>query len=159
MPARGSWDIDQAVKRRWDARSLEEQFRTVWPDPARDDLLALNDTEARAVDGGHPKPYCIYEKGTPVVRGNMSGRTRDTEQQIQDVPIQFTIYGETKEQAKDFAQLVAGAFDKAALELQDDAQVTIIRGPDFSVRQDDETWFWAVQYTVRIIGTYQSELS
>jgi hypothetical protein len=159
MAARGSWDVDQAIKRRWDARSLEAQFRAVWEDPTRLDVLALNDGEARAVEGGHPKPYCIYEKGESVVRGNMSGRTRDTEQQVQDIPIQFKIFGDGKEQAVDFAKLVAGAFDKAALELQDDEQVTIIRGPDFGVHEDDETWSWVIQYRVRVIGTYQSELS
>lgn len=104
-------------------------------------------------------PYCIYEKGEPRVVGNMSGRTRDTEEQIQDIPIQFTVYGRDKTQAKDFAKLVAGAFDKARLEVQDDHLVTIIRGSDFDVRQDDETWSWTIQYTVRIIGTYNSALS
>lgn len=158
ITARGSWLIDEAVKKRWDSRSLEAQFRAVWADPARLDCIALDDSEARAA-GPHPMPYCIYEKGEPRVVGNMSGRTRDTEEQIQDIPIQFTVYGRDKTQAKDFAKLVAGAFDKARLEVQDDHLVTIIRGSDFDVRQDDETWSWTIQYTVRIIGTYNSALS
>jgi hypothetical protein len=155
--ARGSWSVAEAVKKRWDSKSLEDQFRALWGDK-RDDprWLALNDTEARPET---PTPYCIYEQGESRPRTNMTGKTASTSQQIQDVPIQFTVYGRTKTQAKDFAKLVAGAFDKADLDMQDDALVTIIRGSDFSARADDKTWSWTIQYTVRLIGTYQSALS
>jgi flagellar motor switch/type III secretory pathway protein FliN len=158
MAARGSWTVANAVKKRWAARGLEAQFRALWGSQ-RDssEVLALNDTEARPEP---PMPYCVYEQGESVPRTNMTGKTSATEQQIQDVPIQFTVYGRTKVMAKDFLQLVAGAFDKADLELDDgDELVTIIRGRDFSVRQDDKTWSWTVFYTVRLIGTYQSALS
>ena len=158
MPARGSWNIDAAIKARWDARSLESQFKQVWPDPTVTHLLALCDSSPRP-DEQHPKPYCIYEKGEPIVRGHMSGATRDTELQLQDVPVQFAIYGHTKEQAKDFAQLVAGAFDKAALNLQDDQLVSVKRGPDFDTKQDEETWVWVIQYTIQLLGTYPAAYS
>ena len=158
---RGSWTLAEAIKKRWYAANLDVQFRRHWPLPATDQWLTFNDTEARPAgpNAPHPRPYCIFEQGIPIIRGHMTGRDSQTEIQHQDVPVQFTIFAGRKELARDFAAMVAEAFDKQRLGMQDDGHITTFRDPDFPTRMDDRTWAWVLQYRFRIEAVYAGSYS
>lgn len=159
---RGSWSVAAGVKARWDDAGLSTLFKSEWPDPTTTQYLAFNDGEARPAKDGtnHPRPYCIVEQGEPIRVEGSSGTTSTTKREIQDVPLQFTVYATTKTKAKQFASQIANAFDTARLTLDDDdGHVDTLRDPDFSVREDDKTWAWVLQYRIRIDVGYNAALS
>lgn len=176
MPnARGSWTLHAGIKQRWFAQNLDGRFREAWPqsqrNPAQARYHTLNDQEARA--GDHPTPYCVYEIADGNVIGHTTGgaqtlaqrlaspanNARDTERQFQEIAVTFKIYGATKAQAIQYSKLVAAAFDKALLTLEDDEHNEMIRGSDFGTPDGDSTYFWTLIYRVRIDCTYAAELS
>jgi hypothetical protein len=157
---RGSWNLAKAIKAAWVAAGLDDEFRSVWgSEQASIEFVPFNDEEARA--GKHPRPYCIFEQGTPVIRGHSTGPQNDpdTEIQYQDVPVQFSIHASTKGQAAEYAEKVAAAFDKVSLSIENDRHLTTFRDPDFPVRLADKTWVWVLQYRFRIEADYNSAYS
>ncbi len=181
MPAtRGSWTIHEAVKNRWYTRGVDAAFRDIWNvEKDNQGFLTLNDTEARpgkqianSQQTVHPMPYCIFEHAAPIILGHSTGGAEtltelltigenplELEQQYQDVPIQFTLYSNTKQGAIAAAKIVAAAFDKALLDLTPDRQIDMLRDPDFGGRPDSRTWTWTLQYRVRIDAAYAAQLS
>ncbi len=160
--ARGTWEVSKAVMARWRDKNLDAIFRAQWPDSATTAFLPLNDGQARPAKGDghrHPVPYCIFEQGTPIPISSSQGKDAATIIDYMDVPFQFTIYGKGKAQAVEFATIVAGAFDRAQLNLQTDSQIEIFRDPDFGFHVDDETWTWILQYRLRLEATYAAALS
>lgn len=174
---RGTWNVAEAIAAKWVSAGLDAAFRTAWGALHQTaEFLTLNDTEARPAKDppGHPRPYCIWELGTPVPLGNSSGRAQSGAEQIangdaegplhtliqtQDVPVQFTVYGTTKSQVRQFTKLVAAVFDRALFSLTDDEHIETFRDPDFSTRHDDKTWSHTLQYRIRIDAKYAAALS
>ena len=159
-PTRGSWNFEEALVAKWLAAGLNEAFKASWSaaDQLRQDCLVLNDTEARPALG-HPRPYCIYQIEQPITEGHSSGKTATTQIGYYLIPVQFEVIASRKPTARDFVKLIAATFDKASLTLQDDRHISTIRGADFSIREDDGTWKWVLQYNFRIEGTYDSAYS
>ena len=159
---RGSWTLDEAVKKQWDDSGVETKIREYWPvaDKTATYYPVLHDGEARPVP---PGPYVVYEKMTPVVIGHMSGMDGvQSENQLQSVLLQFTVHAKSnssisgKYVARKIAGLVADAFDPdtSPWPIEDDTMVSVLRGPDFHVREGDEEWAWVLQYEVMIDATY-----
>jgi hypothetical protein len=160
---RGSWTVGDAVFARWQSDSLDAKFKQQpgWLNVTDGEFLVFNVDEARPCPGPdkHPLPYCIYEQMKGTTTGNSSGASSVQEiQSYQEVPIQFTVYGSTRDQAKEMAKLVAQAFDRGPLNLQDDALIDIVRDPDFYMRQDDEVWAWVLPYRIQLDITYAGPL-
>lgn len=153
VPIRGSWEVDQAVFARFQDAALEDAFRSAWPEDDRDseECAAWNDSEARPAT---PRPYLIFEKVGGLLAHRSSGKTGTTLQEVENVPIQFTIHAESKPQAVEFCKLVADAFDNWPLDMQNDSHVQTQRGRDFGVRQADDHWIWVLPYTIQIDATY-----
>jgi hypothetical protein len=174
---RGSWTLHKAIKDRWFARNLDGVFREAWPEqyrnPARSAFHTLNETEARA--GNHPTPYCVYEVEEGYTVAQMSGGAQTlaqkladptgsyaeetTERRLEEVPVTFKVYGIDKSQAVQYAKLVAAAFDKALLSLEDDEHNETLKGADFGTREGDSRYFWTLIYRFRIDCAYAAEHS
>lgn len=161
---RASWTLDVGIAKRWEAAGLDALFRSYWTASNAADFEPLSDTEARP---GTPKPYCVYEKETPVIEGHHSG-AGDTphlvNQQLQRIGVQFTVHAEntSSEYGKDIAQAlmteVMAAYDPGtdALDIAPDCQIVIFRGPDFHIREGDEEWAWVCMYDYLIDATYNA---
>lgn len=156
MAIRGTWLLEDAIRRRWVDEQLDDAFRQTWPDKTRQDVVPYNLDEARAADP-HPRPYCVVEIGTPVSKGNSTGLTADTEITYQDVPVTFKIHATQKADARDYAILVAGAYVKKKLTIAQDRHIETLIDPDFHVRDGDKSWTWVLQFRFRIEGDYPRE--
>lgn len=158
VPVRGSWTVDEAVMTRWNAQNLSAQFKAGWPPglQSTDQFVVLNDTEATPAEGNsaHPRPYCVYEKSPPITLGGHSGGDGENYAELHDVPIQFTVYADSKPLAVQYAKLIAAAFDRPNLQISPDKFVEMYRDPDFGVYIDDQTYTWVLQYRVRIEAAY-----
>ena len=161
---RGSWTIDEGIAARWDASGLDATFRAEWDD-SQADYQPLNDEEARPQT---PTPYCVYEKGTPNIVEHHTGAASGGEhQQIQEIPIQFTIHAQStasesgKLIAKRMAKEVMTAFDPGTdiLTIDPDCHIITYRGPDFDVRTGDEEWAWVILYDILIDTVYNQRAS
>lgn len=164
---RGSWTIDEGVKRRWDEKSLDDRFREWWPtDPTSADdshYPVLHDEEARPTP---PGPYCVYEKSEGSTQQRHSGKTSITENEILVVPVMFRIHAKSgmfsggtrsgKDVAKELAKHVAVAFDQSAgpLDIAPDRHVKTLRQSDFDVREGDTEWVWVLRYDIEVDAEY-----
>jgi hypothetical protein len=152
---RGSWLLQDGVRRRWVDAGLDDILRAAWgANQTRSDVLPYNVGEARAASDAHPRPYCVVDYGTPTSKGNSTGRNGATDISYYDVPVQFRIYGTTKAQAQEYARLVASAYVAKYLTLQQDRHLITLVDPDFYVREGDRTHVWVLQYRFRIEGEY-----
>lgn len=171
-PIRGSWTVDEAVALQWERNNLDKKFRDEWSDPADTNYEPLHDGEARPT---HPRPYCVYEKSEPVLLGHMTGSNADpevitTENQLQEVTIQFTIHAKNRliilpsgeqqlQSGKRIAKRLAEKVDEAfgpenALPFKVDKHVVTVRGPDWHIREGDEEWAWVLSYILTIDCEY-----
>lgn len=156
---RGSWTVDEGIAARWKSSNLDAVFRAEW-DAGNDGYLPLNDEEARPET---PFPYCVYEKGEPdIVQHHTGAASGADHQQIQRIPVQFTIHAKStasesgKQIAKRMAVEVITAFDPGtdSLTMTPDCHIITYRGPDFDVRTGDEEWAWVILYDLLIDAAY-----
>jgi hypothetical protein len=166
IATRGSWNLADAVKALWDEEGLEDTFRGLWDAAISSTVqfFAFNDTQARPAHGTsrHPLPYCIYEQWPSRKIGGSSGSVQAgpaARQQYEDVNYQFTIYANSKEDAKAGAKLVAAAFDQPQFTLPDDGQIIVTRESDFSTMHDDRTWSWSILYRIQLDCAYAASSS
>lgn len=155
----GSWNIDKAIKARWDERNLTQTFRAYWPDPSETRSPVFNHNEARP---GCRMPYVVYSKIVPIKTGESTAATGEGDKAIEywTQPIQFTIHGAAtssparsgKEVCAILAREIVAAYedDAGALELdEDDCHIQTVVGADFDQRLDDDVWVWTLQFDVK----------
>lgn len=152
---RGSWNVTAAIAQQWASEGLDDKFRQVWPVALRvsDQHFPLNDGED-GVKAETPYPYCTFYQGQGVLRGRSSGLVPNQSIEYWDIPIQFKVYHEDKDLARDFIKLVMAAFDNKPLPVLDDGWINTQRGADFPVQEGEEQWSWAVSYTIQIDAHY-----
>jgi hypothetical protein len=160
---RGSWNLDEAIWRRWQDNGLDDVVRGEWPiaDRTNYQYLPFNDGMARPVP---PGPYVVYEKNIPVVTMHMSSGTgRSRQNQLQRTTIQFRIHARSTstESAKSIcvrlAKDIAEAYDPDTLPwtINDDSIVNVWREPDFHTREGEDDWVWVLQYNVMTDSEYK----
>lgn len=163
--ARGSWGIDAAVVRRWQAANLDAAFRAEWGGAdATDDFTytPLHHEQARPEP---PGPYCVYTIGSPPPPEHHGGKTATTEHQIVRYPLQFQIHAKSnssasgKLRARDLARQVADAFDpnhSLAIDDDEDCFIQTIRQGDYCLRLGDDEWSWVLPYELWVDAQYDT---
>lgn len=157
MP-RSNANLPIAIRRQWLAADLDDLFTAGWGSGKQDKSLAFNDGEARPVDK-HPRPYCVVEYGDPVRVHDSSGKTSDTVLSIFDITVDFQIWGSSRDQCKEFAEHVAGAYEKKRLTIETDGHLQTFRDNDICRRQEDKTWMHLLSFRFRLEGVYPAEYS
>jgi hypothetical protein len=152
--------LDEAIVRRWHLYDLDTKFKADWGEPSDTRYTALNDGEARPAPQGS---YCVYTKLPANAINHHTGKTVETENQIQRITVSFIIHskGDTaksgKQKAKELAVYVAEAFDdKTPLDIGPDAHVNTIRGADWHTREGDEEWLWNLDYDFVLDAEYDA---
>lgn len=157
---RGSWTLHEAIVNRWDAYSLDDEFKAYWPDDTETNYIVLSENEAQE---NPPGPYCTYEITPQGEASRMSGVTLMSENETQDHRVEFRIHAKqtatqsAKQVAKALAAKVAAAFDDmAALDISPDSHVVTIRELDFGVREGEREYRWVLPYRITIDAQYDT---
>ncbi len=157
----GSWTLDKAIAQRWQDRNMDAKFRAFWTDPADVTYETLYESQAPA---NSPKPYCIFERATPVLLHRSTGKRADNTVEIEtwQVPVQFRVYGSENQSlsAKEFthrrAKEVLESFEPKAGYLameDDDCHVQTLVGADMPIREDDDVYQWVLMFDIQIERT------
>jgi len=161
----GSWNLDEAIVRRWQAANLDATFRATWTDPvatADQTYTPLNHQQARPEP---PGPYATYNVGEPAPPGHQTGKTSTTEHQILQYPLTFQIHAKTNAEAsgklrgRDLARKVAEAFDPdqaIAIDDGDDCWIQSIRQPDNCLRLGDDEWVWILRFEIWVDARFST---
>lgn len=153
-PPRGSWVIDQAVRRQWLAAKLDDVFKTAWPANKRA-FLALTDSEAKP---GTPFPYVCYSIPESNMVRTDGGRAAAPGTQLvtYESRLEFIVHHTGKDAMLPFVKAVAAAFDPGNVLLLDpDKYVDTWRLNDIHVQEGDQHWSWILQYLIAHEGEYR----
>ena len=175
-----SASIDFAIAKRWKEQNLDALFKSYWEDTTVQGTHPLNDGDARP---GTQMPYAVYIKETPRLIFRSTGKRNENENEMEywSVPITFRVHARTPPvNTKNYGRTgkailteligrsepngsgILKAFDDATGLLDmgegNDCHVCTETGPDFHGREDDDIWFWVLQFEIRFERTRRTRL-